>query len=1049
MMDIDLNRHAVIEASAGTGKTHTIENLVLRLVTQEAVPPEQILVVTFTEKATGELKSRLRATLERAVRAAPEQRLVLQPALDHFDQMPIFTIHGFCQRLLQEYALEQGQDFRAALVDDAELLRTGLREIQRKHWRAYFGSHLREVLEYAGYSRDSADEWDERVLQIAGKYKPRCDHQLRPALVEAWWERLGDPDYHVAGQLEIHTVGVLQQYLQEYKRQRGLQSFDDMIAQVEENLDPERNPLADEFLATLRQRYRYGIVDEFQDTDPLQWRIFRRIFLAGGESRLFIVGDPKQAIFAFRGADLPTYLKAARAMTEEHGAQEYPLQVNWRSEPDLLEALNGIFQDGGWFPETSGIRYRPVAPAEEEQRPTRLVLDETDRAACTIVDLKQCPQLKLAQKQFARFTAREIQYLLEKPRLVYSRHGVARVLDASDICILVLKRSEAEPLTSALREAGIPYSFYKQTGLWQSAEAVQIEALLRALARPDERASFRKALLTCFFRIAPQELVRAQELPARHPARKLYQYWLTLADNRQWSALFQSLLEETGVLFRDADALDADRQLANFRHLLGTLEQVGHGENRDLLGLLDWIKARRQQRDSGEADLQPVESQRPRVKIMTVHASKGLEFPIVFLAGGFTRGKRGGAAAAYRDEEGRVVFDLCPDVHALQRVEQEALSEQRRLLYVALTRAIFKLYVPLVQVGPRSRQYAGPVATVLLPALEESAAADRLGFPVIDVRVPGLPGPVPVAAAEAKAPVRAFTFTEALFPTHDYLLGQRRIVIRSFSSMSRHHVSAVGHGSTYGDVMLHPTDEAVSVPEQDDPLRGAAFGDIVHAVLEQIDFAEVARAEAPEALLRPESAARRLLVREIRANVGNLRTRTPAEQLEELCLKQVTPLVWHALRTPLGEIGGRLCDLPKEDRLHEVEFYYPEFPDGPVPTEVRREEGFLVGVMDLVFRKDGRYFLLDWKTNLLPGYTPEHVERAMAESDYHRQYQLYLQALSRWLRRAHGERFNFSRQFGGVYYIFVRGLNGRDESTGVFFHRPSRQDLDLTYVLTR
>jgi exodeoxyribonuclease V beta subunit len=1050
-MEFDLTRHAVIEASAGTGKTYTIEQLVLRLVTEEAVPPEEILVVTFTEKATGELKSRLRATLEEAVRRAPEMRLTLQPALDHFDQMPIFTIHGFCQRLLQEYALEQGQDFRAALVDDGELLRAGLREIQRKHWRAYFADHLREVLEHASYSRDTAEDWDEKVLHVAGKFKPRCDHQLRPAPREQWWQHLGDPDYKIDGQLEVHTLGVLQQYLQDYKRQRGLQSFDDMIAQVEENLDPERNPLAEDFLGTLRQRYRYGIVDEFQDTDPLQWRIFRRIFLAGGTSRLFVVGDPKQAIFAFRGADLPTYLKAAHEMKEEFGARDYPLQVNWRSEPDLLEALNCLFQDGEWFPAPTGIRYLPVVPPEDEQRRMRIVTDQSDRAAVTVVDMKQCAQLKLAQKQFVRFLAREVQRLLQpKPKLTYARNGKNRALEAGDICILVLTRREAEPVMNALREVGIACTFYKQTGLWQSEEALQIEALLRALAQPEDRSSFRKALLTCFFRIAPQELVQAQDLPARHPARQLYQYWLALAEGRQWSALFQSLLEETGVLFKTTDVIDSERRLANFRHLLGTLEQVGHGANRDLLSLLDWIKARRQQRDASDADLQPVETDQPRVKVMTVHASKGLEFPIVFLAGGFTRGRRIGSSAAYRDDQGRVIFDLCPDNHAQQRVEQEALSEQRRLMYVALTRAIFKLYVPWVQVGPRSRQYAGPVATVLLPALQESGATDRLGFPVIDVLVPGLiTPPAHMPLEEPAAPPNRFLYEGALFPSIDSHLDQRRIVMRSFSSMARHHVSQLGEGASYGDVFQHAIDEAAAAPEVDDPLRGPAFGDIVHGILEQIDFAEVARADAPEALLRDGSSARRLIESAVRANVGKLRTRTPADQLEELCLRQVAPLVWHALHTPLQEAGCRLCELPVQDRLHEVEFYYPEFPDGPVPTEVRREDGFLVGVMDLVFRCKGRYFLVDWKTNLLSGYTREHVERAMAESDYHRQYQLYLQALSRWLRRSHGERFNFARQFGGVYYLFVRGLNGKDEKTGVFFHRPNKQDLDLTYVLSR
>src|SRR5439155_17634504 len=157
--------------------------------------------------------------------------------------------------------------------------------------------------------------------------------QLRPAAVPDWWQRLDDALVNPTGQLEIHTIEALRRRLHDYKRQRGLQSFDDMIAQVEEALDPARNPAAHELAPSLRERFRFGIVDEFQDTDPLQWRILRRIFLEAGRSKLFVVGDPKQAIFGFRGADLPTYLRAADEMRTQFDASDYPLQVNWRSDP--------------------------------------------------------------------------------------------------------------------------------------------------------------------------------------------------------------------------------------------------------------------------------------------------------------------------------------------------------------------------------------------------------------------------------------------------------------------------------------------------------------------------------------------------------------------------------------------------------------------------------------------------------------------------------------------------------------------------------------------
>ncbi len=185
---IDLDRHGVIEASAGTGKTYTLEKLVLRLLRERQVSLEQILLVTFTEKATGELKGRLRLALESECAQSSPQRERFQAALDSFDQAPIFTIHGFCQRALQEYALENRHELRMQLADDRELLETCLREIQRKNWREAYGVRLREVLELAGYSSSAGggERWEALVRQIALRLRPCCAHQLRPELLGDW-----------------------------------------------------------------------------------------------------------------------------------------------------------------------------------------------------------------------------------------------------------------------------------------------------------------------------------------------------------------------------------------------------------------------------------------------------------------------------------------------------------------------------------------------------------------------------------------------------------------------------------------------------------------------------------------------------------------------------------------------------------------------------------------------------------------------------------------------------------------------------------------------
>ncbi len=1052
--DFDLRRHAVVEASAGTGKTYTIEQLVLRLVTEEAMSIDQILVVTFTEKATGELKVRLRNMLERALEREDEFAPLVRTAFDRFDQASIFTIHGFCQRLTQEYALEHGEDFQVELTNDVDLMKVLLREVQCKHWRSAFGSRLKAVLEKASYNRTTADQWERDVIDIAIRYKPRCGHQLRPAAVPDWWQRLDETDTNWIGQLQIFTIDTLHRLLREHKRQRGLQSFDDMIASVEESLDSDRNRDSEALLALLRNRYRAGIVDEFQDTDPLQWRIFRRIFLDGGASKLFIVGDPKQAIYGFRGSDLPTYLEAARLMKAEHGACEYPLTVNWRSDPDLIEALNCLFGDGDWFPRDAGIRYHFVHAPDDDQRQTRVEHDRTNRAALTMVNLSTWERLKLAQKHYARFVAGEIRRLLHgdagQPLLSFALKGAPpRPLAAGDIGVLVVKRADAEPITVALDQLGIPYSFYKQSGLWQSDEAIHLDVLLQTLMRPDDRSSLRKALLTCFFRVKPAELALAPDLPPQHPARQLYQTWLAYAENRQWSALCRSLLADTGLLFAATPGVHVEV----LEHLLASLEQHAHEYNLDLLGVIDRVHELRGRRDTGEADLVPVDNTRATVKIMTVHAAKGLEFPIVFLAGGFTGRSSLVSPYVYRDDQGHTTFDLSPDEEAKGRIKGEQLSEHRRLLYVALTRPIFKLYVPQVKLTSRNRQYAGPVGTILLPALEQ-ACPDKLGPLIAEIVAPPLAvaAPAPVveeAPAPSKSEVRsdAFTIAGPLFPAIDSQLANRRIVVRSFSSMARHHLSQVGEGASFGEQAPPAEDEAAAPVDGDDPLRGPVFGDMVHNVVESIDFAEVARAAGPDDLCRPGTHARKCLDKMIHADIAELRTRVPLDQLEEAARRQIAQLVWHTLRTPLRELGGPLCDILPRDRLHEVEFLFPERSGAPVKADQRREEGFVTGFMDLLLRKGDRFFLLDWKTNLLPGYTREHLERSMAESDYHRQYRLYLHAARRWLERMHGAKFSFEKKLGGVYYLYVRGMNGRDETTGVFFQQPTEKDLDLTAMM--
>ena len=671
------------------------------------------------------------------------------------------------------------------------------------------------------------------------------------------------------------------------------------------------------------------------------------------------------------------------------------------------------------------------------------------------------------------------------PTMVSINHGEPRPLHAGDICVLVFRRREARPLLAGLRQAGIPYSFYKQAALWQSQEAVHLRLMLEALSQPEHRSAFHKALLTRFFRISPQELAQSEEIQSHHPARQLFEQWLDLASRRQWASLFQSMLEDTGLFFADLADTDADRRRANYRHLTSQLIQQAYRQNLDLLSLTEWF---RRQENLGvvDEDVQPKETERPRVQIMTIHASKGLEYPVVFLAGGWTQ-RQTENLLVYRTPEHCQVYDVTnPPLGSPPRVaaDRDRLDEQRRLLYVALTRAMFKLYVPYSLLDGSYWKSKGPIVQLLAPALnrivgqtlggmgregvdwnDDPRPVDLSASAVAGVSVlrdsgspepfapgcvaiidPGPPNgrskgkvgpdaPSQTSAAESCKPPAppAWHIEGPLVPSVDADLSRRGIVIRSFSSL--HRASKPDEEAAFATEPPRAEDEDVPADAAEaDPLRGAVFGEIVHGVLEKIDYEAVGRTASPELLLADSSRTEKVLAGEIDQYLPQLSSRLPEGELRAWCRQRVAELVWHALHTPLPELGP-LWQIPLKDRLVEVSFHFPEHEAGPGPAQ--RDEGFLTGFIDLVLRRQGRYFLVDWKTNELAGYGPADVARAMDEGDYHLQYRLYLQALVRWLRRSLGPTFDFRRDIGGVYYLFLRRTGRADARRR---HLPSSAD---------
>ncbi|MCA9427974.1 MAG: UvrD-helicase domain-containing protein, partial [Candidatus Omnitrophica bacterium] len=416
------------------------------------------------------------------------------------------------------------------------------------------------------------------------------------------------------------------------KSDRGQISFNDMILHLYSALQPE-NPASERFLTELRNRFRYGLVDEFQDTDAAQWGIFRRIFLESKKgNRLFLIGDPKQSIYRFRGADVQTYLEAKEEILNSPEGAGYTLDTNWRSTPELIEGFNRLFsKDNGWFRPESKIEHRDCAAPPEDLRKSFLLEDPTGTRAINLIQMTEGIGLRNAKYRIYHWIAGEIRRLMEnRERFRIQSGDKERGLRCDDICVLVRARSEAEAFQEILGE-DIPSTFYKKAGLYESREAAHLSVLLHALLEPDSR-HLRKALLTDFFRVPAETIGEMTRTDAPIPYHSMFDRWREWAVDRNWPALFHSILSETQVLYERDDAGDlhptSERSWTNYSHLAQNLEteaNVHQWDLSDLVFTLDRYRHRTIEIDA-DTDLHRLESETPKVQIMTLHVSKGLQF---------------------------------------------------------------------------------------------------------------------------------------------------------------------------------------------------------------------------------------------------------------------------------------------------------------------------------------------------------------------------------------------------------------------------------------
>lgn len=1127
---IDLDRHAVIESSAGTGKTYTIQEIIVKLLTENKVDSlDQILAVTFTEKATGELKDRVRKRIQQELGVT--NHLTLRAAYDNFDTASIYTIHGFCNNILQEFAFEHGEQFQNELADDRAVFRRVLHQLLRDEWPSQYGKRFARFIESSGVADMIQNSgWFDRIIEVALRYQPQAGDRLVPEpagtlddiitaakkaeegcaeilnklqkkvgiinpenieeselcqrykslnlkqnvvpkrirhlshilqcitaleqessplaafstyiepilqeqkgfeFLNNGWKKEG-PDFDTKLPALPEIINLLEELrsidlqgirdgfsaiavsqliarASRDKRSRGIISYNDMVARVAAALGERRSDI----LSILRKRYRYALVDEFQDTDMLQWSIFKAIFLDGDGNRLFVIGDPKQAIYGFRGADINAYYTARKAMINTYKANFYSLDVNYRSSQSLISAFNRLFADTAspWFDKSDIACPENVFP-EQPARSFHL-----DGESFVAVFCGECSGGE-ARRRNACFIADEIESLI----------NVNPSLRDGKIAILVRKWNEAVIVEKALRRKNIRYSYYKKDGLYQSREALEILYILSAIAQPTDAAAFKKALATRFFRLPPPLLRFADTIDERHPAVRLMRAWQDMAEEGDWPRLFDSMLCDTGVLL--SEDIACDRSIENtYRTILYRLEEDAVRRNRSINELLDSLGRLRAGYDYGEEgyNIHPLDTERPGVQLMTMHVSKGLQFDIVFIAGGFTADDRD-SFWTYHLDDARI-FDLQMEDSCKQCYEQERDGETERLFYVALTRAIERVYVPYF--NPTKKTDPCILNSTIPAFLERMNNTNGAAF--VDWERNKKARTSYPSFEEQRQIQPQFIPPQPLLPDTSLSFMDRVLRIQSFSGIK--HASrkaAAAHGISHEYIW----DSAVR--EQDEPtcrnlLKGAYTslppgkdtGHLLHTVLQYIDYQKVGRSIGPDDLLAPNADSRAIIYTALRRYFPHASSKE-----HDLLAGEAARLVWNALHTPID--GKGLCLCAVTHKAHEVEFYYPQelFQHQDIP-DIGTHNGFLHGYIDLVFEYRGCCYLLDWKSNLLPeGYQREHLERNIRELRYDLQMAIYESALRNYLRmNAHLPSPN---RFGGIYYLYLRGIKP-SSSDGIYF----------------
>ncbi len=1295
--NIDLGTY-LIEASAGTGKTYNIQHLFLRLLLErwDIENVDSILVVTFTELATAELKERIRKNIAKAC-SYLESELVLENfdfkgveeyevdeiaelentsldpilikllikttngdpekirklhkkllfVLHRFDQAAIFTIHGFCYRLLNDNAFEADCLFDAQLIEDES---SYIQEVVQDFWRKKFYNisplylavaktfevNLSTLFQLAKmyvqkndvepvplnavkdeealYSKwqEIYKEWkkerqnilellkskknklsrkekaykSERIDQdtkdldamsvenpavttICRYAKSVLDQNITPsqkekgvtALPHRFFD-LCDVFYYLASQyalglkLDLWKYVVQDRALELFKNSYKVQSFNDLLLKVRRALQDKNGfPNPESMLAKqIRKKYKAALIDEFQDTDPVQYEIFQTIF--DYPSRLlFMIGDPKQSIYAFRGADIFSYLYVS---SQEH-IKRRTLAYNYRCSEGIQEAINDFFST---HQNPFLFNYKDEANLERGIQYSRIKVGKTPDYYLNIQDgtydvpmqfgwlsapcggaINKKDAYQYCYKYVATKIAQILNLAQTEKAIFYSNsndNNACIPVRPKDIAVLVLTNEQAFKMQSYLQGKGVPSVLQSSGNLFQTQEALEVLRVLQAVLQPNNKSYLLTALSTSLFDLDAATIVKYNE---SKEFQEEFEWWISLFSEyrRIWIGqgfiqMFRRLMqsepleilgnstiehenksynqrEKSLKLKKDVAAnllkqSGGERKLTNVRHLMEILQQTSAKENLNPEGLLKWLAVQIKDPETKEEHELRLEKDSEAVQILTVHKSKGLEFPIVFCPFMWSRGFR---LSNYNKKSpyifhsarnftpSKTYLALSPEAIEEFSVyrDQENLAESLRLLYVALTRAKHRLYLlwgNIRQSEDTALMYLRKNSCELIEEFFSYVAnlnKDNIKDQV-DYQSPS--GDNTSRCWEDSNNIHRFEFYESeneiryASETEYSTLQVDKLPddffvpfgwgIMSFSHFAgqlqrRIQIEEKASDEDY-DYPPETSTSTTNLPFLDFP-EGRTTGNAIHEILQLLDYTKIQGIDFNHWSNDPE--IRELIVFCLQ-KYGLLQQ---DDENLEIQYKQVCDMLHRLMSIDFSldssNIRIRLND-PKMKRISEMNFFLsiPEDIDvyrlnkllysigmqgirskslledmiSPISISLNNScatrRGFLSGSIDLVFQYKGMYFFADWKTNRLgmniSDYTSDKLRQNMVNHAYILQYLIYTTALHKLLQSRLKDNYDYTTNFGGGFYFYLRGINGYDDRTGVFYERPSLDQIN-------